>query len=88
MIMSKKFENEFLRQKFRMQRYETVCEFKKFARSVLSEETWTSVLHRDTAPSLKTLLIMAIELGSTREEIVILLEGRKEHTIAKFIAGK
>ncbi len=80
-------ENAFLLHKYRNANRSsgTLCEFVREIKSELSEETWASVLHRNTSASLKSLIVMASELKCTNREIVSLLNSRKEHAIARVI---
>jgi hypothetical protein len=81
-------ENAFLLRKYREVSPSsfTLCEFCRSIKSELSEETWATVLHRKTGASVKTLIVMAYELNCSNQEIVALLQGRKEYTLAKLIS--
>jgi len=85
--MRKHKENDFLRQKFQKFRYSSVAEFCRAVKSELSEETWSSILHRNTPASLKTLLVMASELDCTNQEVINLLKDRKENAISRLITN-
>lgn len=82
-----KSENDLIREKFKKTGYATPTELARGLPSVLSEETYTAVIHRNTRPSLKTLLIMMIELNFTTQEIsdVLTARGGGELVIGKLI---
>lgn len=78
-------ENDILRHYFAMTGWNTPTEFVRGTGSKLTEETYTGVLHRNRSPALRTLLIMAAELGCPTADIVDMLKKRNEHTVAKMI---
>jgi hypothetical protein len=81
-------ENTFLLRKYReiVPSDFTLCQWCRAIKSELSEETWATVLHRNTSASVKSLMIMASELNCTNQEIVDLLQGRNENALAKLIS--
>lgn len=77
--------NDAIRDKFRKLGFETATEFVKKKNSALSMETYAAVLFRDTKPSLKTMLIMMVELGFTAREVSDYLVAQGDIAIAKLI---
>lgn len=81
-------ENEMLRQKFKMTKYQTLAELVRDKQSSLTVETWAAVILRGSTPALRTLIVMMVDLDCPREEIVDVLKARGESVIANLIADK